>query len=111
MQVRAEESLESNYTCLACLRPFNDPVVCVPCGHTYCRSCIQQTGATAAVGPDVQAQPHWCQECGGAPVRQLVPVANLESLASKFEFKLGALRDLQRLCAGLDITEEVDDVP
>jgi hypothetical protein len=92
-----EESLESNYTCLMCLKVFSDPVACVPCGHTFCRGCLAGTGSGTGQ--------RWCQECGGCAVKQWVPVANLDKLASKFEFKLAALRDLQSLCKGVEVVE------
>jgi RING-type zinc-finger len=100
VQAHVEESLDSHYTCLMCLKPFTDPVACVPCGHAYCRACLAGTtsGGAGSMG--------WCQECGGSTVQQVMPVPNLESLASKYEFKLQALRDLQTLCAGFEVAEQ-----
>lgn len=89
LQARVEESLESNYTCLMCLKVFTDPVACVPCGHTYCRSCVEAAGVEGR---------RWCQECGGAAVEGTVALANLDKLAGKHAFKLAALRDLEALC-------------
>lgn len=40
--IHAEDSLSSNYTCLSCLRVFDQPVTCVPCGHTFCQTCLSQ---------------------------------------------------------------------
>lgn len=97
LQVHVEESLESNYTCLMCMNIFSDPVACAPCGHTFCRACIANTGTCRSKW--------WCQECGGAPVKDVVPVAQLDKIASKFEFKMGALHDLQSLCKGFQVLE------
>ena len=54
--VKAESSIESAVTCLACLEIFNGPVTCSPCGHNVCRSCIkasQEEGSTL-VCPEVR---------------------------------------------------------
>lgn len=93
LQVQAEESLECNYTCLRCVRVFDDPVACVPCGHCYCRGCWQHQ-ATEGGG----SRPT-CQECNQR-VDHVIPAGNLDRLASKFEFKLQALKDMQRMCEG-----------
>ena len=89
LQAHVEESLESNYTCLTCLNVFTDPVACVPCGHTYCRACLERVGTEGQ---------RWCQECGGADVQCTVALASLDKLAGKHAFKLAALRDLKTLC-------------
>jgi RING-type zinc-finger len=91
LQVSVEESLEANYTCTRCLRIFQDPVACVPCGHVYCRACVTDASAGKA-GPR-------CPECAvGSLVSTVVPLGHLDRLCTKFEFKLGSLRDLQALC-------------
>eukprot|EP00877_Chromochloris_zofingiensis_P000285 jgi/Chrzof1/10257/Cz04g34150.t1 len=107
--LHAEESLASNYTCLACLSIFKDPVTCIPCGHNYCRSCLIAAGGK-------------CQECGqgssssdGAvdttaysrsissssgssqAVVRYVPAHDLDRLCSKFEYKLSALQSMHRV--------------
>jgi hypothetical protein len=84
VQVRADESLESNFTCLSCLSVFSDPVVCVPCGHACCRACCTE---------------ETCPECQVSPV-QLVPARNLARVAAKFEFKEQALSELQTMLSG-----------
>lgn len=99
MQVQAEESLECNYTCLRCLCIFDDPVTCVPCGHCYCRGCWSAPDADAAVGHSGQE----CHECK-RHIDHVIPAGNLDRLASKFEFKLRALQDVQRMCEGTVVT-------
>ena len=93
MQAHVEESLESNYTCLMCLKVFDDPVACVPCGHCFCRKCFE-SGCSSSDDNSVG----WCQECGGIEVQQLISLGNLSHLANKFAFKLGALQDLRAMC-------------
>ena len=98
--VKVEQSLETNYTCLACLNIFDNPVTCVPCGHTYCKRCLQSgmSGSTLL-----------CHECGDVPVSSFIEALNLDKLACKFGFKLSALQDLQALCGGEEINVPVDD--
>lgn len=50
--VFASDSMETNISCGHCLTVIDDPIVCIPCGHMYCKSCTEGY------------QPN-CQECGG----------------------------------------------
>ncbi|MEW5298519.1 MAG: hypothetical protein WDW36_001633 [Sanguina aurantia] len=88
MMLAVEESLACQCTCLACLQVFTHPVMCVPCGHSYCRSCLQLTGMT-------------CQECDGAQVRVTVPNAPLDAICSKYDVKLSALTSIQRVVSSM----------
>ena len=81
---RAEEAVESAVTCMACMGVFKQPVTCVPCGHTYCGECYVRGGD--------------CPECG-ADVEHVVEATLLESVASKYEYRLTTLRSLARLVA------------
>ena len=101
VQVHVEDSLESNYTCLMCLGIFRDPVALAPCGHVYCRTCLDSTRHASR-----ESGAGWCQECGGLAVQHALPIANLDNLASKYEFKLGALEDLKSLCKGQETIQQ-----
>ena len=81
---RAAEAVESAVTCMACMGVFKQPVTCVPCGHTYCGECYVRGGD--------------CPECG-ADVEHVVEATLLESVASKYEYRLTTLRSLARLVA------------
>lgn len=101
LQVAVEESLETNYTCLTCVSLFKSPVTCVPCGHTYCRECLETNFRAGQV---------LCRECGDAPVQHYVEALNLDNLACKYAFKLSALHALQTLCEGKAVTVQNDKV-
>ena len=81
-----EESLGSCYTCIACLDVFRDPVICVPCGHHFCRVCLP---SPCGAGD--------CPECG-ARIDTVVVDEALESLSSKYEVKMSALKAVRNLC-------------
>lgn len=74
-----EQSLESHCTCLVCMRIFKEPVTCWPCGHTYCRACLDKLHQK-------------CRECGGSAVEVLIPNIALDSLCSKYECKMSSLQ-------------------
>lgn len=56
---KPEELLAHELSCPICLQFYSDPVV-LPCGHNYCRGCIEET-ATAAV--KVESRNPQCPEC------------------------------------------------
>jgi hypothetical protein len=39
-----EEASEASFTCFACMNILNNPVTCIPCGHSFCRKCVEKTG-------------------------------------------------------------------
>lgn len=87
--VHAEASFTSNYTCMACLQPYKDPISCVPCGHSYCRTCFRM-------------KDNRCQECqvpgvpGGTRVAQTLPNIALDYLVTKLDFKADVLLQLKQ---------------
>ena len=84
--IHIEESLGSCYTCIACLEVFRDPVMCVPCGHHFCRGCLPSSGAAGSS----------CPECGTS-IETVVVDDILESLCSKYEVKMSALKAVSTL--------------
>lgn len=77
-------ALESNLTCTSCLEVLSDAVVCVPCGHNYCKAC--QDGYT----------PH-CQQCGpSASVKYTMKNIVVNEAASKVTFVKQVLQAAKR---------------
>jgi hypothetical protein len=70
------------------LEIFSRPVSCVPCGHTYCLSCLERTEVEGA---------YECEECSGAVVQAFVHNHVMEGLCAKYQYKLGALMSLQKM--------------
>lgn len=68
--IHAEEALASNITCMVCMEVLRRPTVCVPCGHNYCSTCLEEQGSK-------------CSECGGTQVTQTVANSPLEAICSK----------------------------
>lgn len=37
--IKTEEATEGALTCMICMNLFDNPVICLPCGHVYCNNC------------------------------------------------------------------------
>ena len=37
------KSTENNLCCLKCWNQMKVPIVCVPCSHTFCTRCVEET--------------------------------------------------------------------
>lgn len=108
--ITAEEASESTYSCPLCLELFQHPLVCVPCGHTFCEGCIrdhprnvrlrklsahfdspsskeESRGSTTSLGL-------YCPECRSHTVSSLLESKTLAALSSKFEYRKKILRDI-----------------
>ncbi|KAA6426454.1 MAG: hypothetical protein FRX49_03565 [Trebouxia sp. A1-2] len=87
--VHTEQAQEALYTCMACVSLLKNPVVCTPCGHTFCYGCLMK-GKT--VGGELA-----CSECNNLPITGYVENRALEGLVTKYEYRMGALKALQRM--------------
>ena len=87
--VHTEQAQEALYTCMACVALLKNPVVAVPCGHTFCYGCLLK--AKGAGGELV------CPECNNLPITGYVENRALEGLVTKYEYRMGALKALQRI--------------
>ena len=77
----AEEASESTLTCLSCMELFRDPVILPGCCHILCSTCAGESPRSC---PECQApNPH--------PETPLARVDPLETLASKWMFKIETL--------------------
>ena len=85
--IQAEEASESAYTCLHCLRPFERPVVCVPCGHTFCDACVDKAR-------DDTNDMLYCRECKAHCAHEAVAVVALDVLSGKFVYRRQVLSSL-----------------
>uniref|UniRef100_A0A8C9NZR5 RING-type E3 ubiquitin transferase n=1 Tax=Spermophilus dauricus TaxID=99837 RepID=A0A8C9NZR5_SPEDA len=57
--------LAEELSCSVCLELFKEPVT-TPCGHNFCRSCLDETWA-------VQGKPYRCPQCRAASVADWTP--------------------------------------
>ena len=78
--MHAEEAMEACLTCMACMGLMSEPETCVPCGHTFCGSCLSGAGGK-------------CPECD-CEANPAVKVGMLGTLVSKFGFQKQALSTL-----------------
>ena len=78
------------YSRIAWEQVYKFPVTCVPCGHNYCRKCIQNDESSTTTK-------YTCKECGEADT--IVANDVLETLCSKYEYTLGMVRNIHKICA------------
>eukprot|EP01012_Entosiphon_sulcatum_P010128 TRINITY_DN1585_c0_g1_i2.p2 TRINITY_DN1585_c0_g1~~TRINITY_DN1585_c0_g1_i2.p2 ORF type:complete len:686 (+),score=124.47 TRINITY_DN1585_c0_g1_i2:718-2775(+) len=90
--VVAEEASESNLTCLSCLGMLKKPIICVPCGHTFCGECLDRK-------VDARSGRGYCKECEGFSVISTVPSPALDLLTGKFLYRKQVLTGLLNECA------------
>ena len=91
-----EEACESGYSCGDCFEIMKDPIVCVPCGHCFCRHCCEKAQRAHARQSSTQ-QRLYCPECEGHTVSQVIPSKRLELLGGKFSVRRRTLKDLSAL--------------
>ena len=78
----ATRAIESDLCCIVCMSTVDDAVVCVPCGHFYCKRCRE------GYHPN-------CQQCGfGKKVRTTLKINVLDDIASKARYKRKILSGL-----------------
>ena len=82
----AEEACESGYSCMACMAVMKDPVLCSPCGHSYCRKCLVEN--------QIKKGAKFCLDCDEYSVTDIVPSRALDLLSGKFLYRKQVLNDL-----------------
>jgi chromosome segregation ATPase len=97
----AEKSCESGYSCQQCLSLLKDPVMCVPCGHVFCRKCFEGSNkgkkTPPPAGSGVGGGSLHCVECDLNNVTAVVPAHSLDLLSGKFQYRCQVLSDLSAL--------------
>lgn len=73
--VNATKAIEGDLCCIVCLQVVEDAVVCIPCGHFYCKKCREGY------------HPH-CQLCGqGKKVKATMKIPALDEIAGKIRYR------------------------
>lgn len=96
--VEAEDASESSFTCLQCMQPFNEPKTLVPCGHTYCSSCL------AAIGDAKEPSTITCKQCAKSRPHEtdgVFPNQALADLTARFLFRQQTLATMATMCLSL----------
>eukprot|EP00743_Colponemidia_sp_Colp-15_P008160 GILK01008849.1.p1 GENE.GILK01008849.1~~GILK01008849.1.p1 ORF type:complete len:576 (-),score=155.59 GILK01008849.1:121-1848(-) len=87
----ASEAMEGALTCLYCMNVYEKPTTCVPCGHSFCRKCVDE------IKRKNQNVLH-CHECGKkVPVQMVIDNTVLENLCSKYAYNRQAVEALQAM--------------
>eukprot|EP00949_MAST-11_sp_MAST-11-sp1_P001452 g1452.t1 len=98
--VAAEEASESAFTCLSCMQLFEDPVTCIPCGHTFCRKCASNCGLNGDAKSSSKGK---CIECvrdrsrESKDVDYFIENQLLENLAARYVFRKQALSSIKKM--------------
>jgi len=87
----AQEAMEGVLTCMNCMDVYQTPMTYIPCGHTFCKECVESSKARN--GGD-----YCCDECGTSkPVKSVTPNALIDEVAGKFTYQKQVLAALQKL--------------
>ncbi|XP_072513680.1 zinc-binding protein A33-like [Salminus brasiliensis] len=75
----SRSSLDQNLSCPVCLEVFKDPVI-LSCGHSFCRTCLQQTWT--------QSRERECPVCRRRPSReQPLPDVTLRNVCESYKLE------------------------
>jgi DNA repair exonuclease SbcCD ATPase subunit len=77
----SEEATEASFTCMQCVRLYEQAVTCIPCGHSYCKRCVEEKG--------------YCTQCGPKVKVSYYPNELLEDLTAKYQFRKQALAGIK----------------
>ena len=85
----SEESCESAYACLSCFGTLKEPMLCNPCGHTFCKGCLADKARRNSHGDS------FCPECNDFSVTSAIPLKTLDLLIGRYQYRTQVLTDLQ----------------
>ncbi|XP_068520155.1 E3 ubiquitin-protein ligase TRIM7-like isoform X3 [Anas acuta] len=110
-QGNAVRNLREEATCAVCLDFFRRPVMLLPCGHNFCRSCVAAAPKKAKTGPDPAPCAASRSPPGGfCPNRQLANVvAVVRELVEGEDLGLGG--DLERRVPPAEPLEDREPTP
>jgi len=86
----AQEAMEGVLTCMNCMEVYQGPMTYNPCGHTFCKSCCEQS-------KDRNGGSYHCDECGsGKPVKSVSANSLIDEVAGKFLYQKQVIGALQK---------------
>lgn len=92
--INVEKACESGYSCQSCLQLLKDPITCAPCGHVYCRKCLEEDKSNRG---KKSGSFLFCPECDDNCVSTVVPIKAMDLLTGKFQYRCQVLGDLSAL--------------
>eukprot|EP00735_Rhodelphis_limneticus_P004826 TRINITY_DN16473_c0_g1::TRINITY_DN16473_c0_g1_i1::g.1819::m.1819 TRINITY_DN16473_c0_g1::TRINITY_DN16473_c0_g1_i1::g.1819 ORF type:complete len:196 (-),score=41.39,zf-C3HC4_2/PF13923.1/8.7e-05,zf-C3HC4/PF00097.20/0.003,zf-RING_2/PF13639.1/0.045,zf-RING_5/PF14634.1/0.068,IFT57/PF10498.4/0.24,DUF3373/PF11853.3/0.17,zf-C3HC4_4/PF15227.1/0.39,Peptidase_M32/PF02074.10/0.37,Hrs_helical/PF12210.3/2,Hrs_helical/PF12210.3/4.9e+02,HSP70/PF00012.15/3.2 TRINITY_DN16473_c0_g1_i1:296-883(-) len=76
------EAMETGLTCMVCMRVYDQPMTCFPCGHLCCKGCLSSK----------------CKECGrDVDLSMCVKGSVIDQLCSKLSYQKQALSALDTM--------------
>ena len=86
----AQEAMEGVLTCMNCMEVYQGPMTYIPCGHTFCKECVESS-------KDRNGGSYSCDECGSTkPVKSVTANALIDEVAGKFTYQKQVLASLQK---------------
>lgn len=99
-----EEALETGFLCIRCAKFLKKPVTLQPCGHTYCKACLDES-------IEENFNQLRCQECKSKSNGQEKPVAStfhnevLENIIESFLHRKEKIKTFLKWMRQLDLKE------
>lgn len=85
----AQEAMEGILTCMNCMEVYQTPMTYIPCGHTFCKSCVESS-------KDRNGGSYKCDECGESrPVKSVTSNTLIDEVAGKFSYQKQVLAGIQ----------------
>ena len=97
----SEESCESAYTCLSCLEVLKNPTLCSPCGHTFCRKCLDKSSKRNNHGDG------FCPECDDYTIAHTTPLKTFDLLVGRYTYRRQVLTDLQSTLGSVSRSQSI----
>eukprot|EP00943_MAST-04B_sp_MAST-4B-sp1_P009221 g9221.t1 len=103
--IKTEEATESAFTCLKCMNIFDNPITCIPCGHSFCEKCVTQYNKQNPTTNNRKDK--CCPECNDVKaaatkkVDYYIQNELLENLSSRFLFRKQAIESLNIMVGAL----------
>jgi E3 ubiquitin-protein ligase RNF180 len=105
------DGLEDDLTCRCCFQTLDKPSIMWPCGHSFCKACIEKdmAGRDSVTGDALFI----CRDCGARCHEGHTTNVTLGSLTARWNFKKRSVTDPSNIIAGLRaaIAEFASDDP
>ena len=86
----AQEAMEGVLTCMNCMEVYQGPMTYIPCGHTFCKECVESSKGR-------NGGEYRCDECGSSrPVKSVTSNSLIDEVAGKFSYQKQVLDALQK---------------
>jgi chromosome segregation ATPase len=112
--IAAEEASETAFTCMKCMEIMKKPVTCIPCGHSFCESCLSSNvisyddrgnggGGSGGGGcPECESNDH------AKKTEYYIDNQLLENLCARYVFRKQAISSLKNMSESMTKKIEIN---